>query len=332
MVLCGGLSNERDISLISGRQVYDALDTKKYNAYLIDVSSTGWKILDNKKSGTFFKKEKRSLSLVAPTSVKVKNICASADVAFLAFHGQFGEDGQVQALLDVMHIPYTGSSVLASALAMDKYRSTQLAEYVGLTVPKSILVFSTDMNIPSLYTQIKKVIGFPCFVKPNKSGSSVGGGVAGDIQELKQKLHDAFLHDNEVIVQERIIGRELTCAVFGNTGGDIVPFPPVEIQTQALFFDRQVKYDSNTIELCPAPLSKKETKQLQEYALVIHQALGCHGVTRSDFIYDTQGVFYYLETNTIPGLTQTSLAPKEAKAAGLSFKNYIDLQIKKALE
>lgn len=325
MVICGGLSNERDISLLSGRQVYQNLDTKKYNAYLVDVSQTGWKILDQSKAGNFLKEKKRTLSLVTFSGM-MKKIAESADVAFLALHGQFGEDGQIQALFDIVGIPYTGSGVLGSSLAMDKYRSTQLAEYVGLDVPKSLLVFKTDLT-PTLYTKIEKVLGFPCFVKPNRSGSSVGSGIATNKAILKEKLQDAFSHDSEVIIQERIVGRELTCAVFGNTGLTVTPFPPVEIKTDALFFDRNVKYDSKTIELCPAPLSKTQTKHIQEYASVIHQALGCNGVTRSDFILADSGIFYYLETNTIPGLTETSLAPKEARAYGLSFKEYIDLQI-----
>lgn len=326
MVICGGLSNERDISLVSGQQVYTSIDKNKYNAYLLDVSVKGWKILDQSKSGNFTSQQKRTLPIVVPTSAGIKKIWESADVAFLALHGNFGEDGQIQSLLNIARIPYTGSGILASSLAMDKYRSTQLAEYVGLDVPKSLLVFKTDLN-PTLYTKIEKVIGFPCFVKPNRSGSSMGSGIATDKAMLKEKLQDAFSHDSEVIIQERIIGREMTCAVFGDTGLTVTPFPPVEIKTDALFFDRNVKYDSKTVELCPAPLSKKETKHIQEYASVIHQALGCSGVTRSDFILADSGVFYYLETNTIPGLTETSLAPKEARAYGLSFKEYIDLQI-----
>ncbi len=158
----------------------------------------------------------------------------------------------------------------------------------------------------------------------------MGAGVAKNKQELETRLKDAFTHDTSVVVQEVITGRELTCAVMGNFGGEILPLPPVEIKIKKGFFDRQVKYSSETVELCPAPLTKGQTEKIQELAVEAHNALGCDGVTRSDFILKGS-TFYYLETNTIPGLTENSLAPKEAKAYGLSFPEYLDAQVLLAL-
>lgn len=232
-VLSGGVSNERDISLISGKQVSKNLNRKKYRVVSIEVPQ---KIED------FFNKH---------TLSKLKN----ADVAFIAMHGKFGEDGRLQALLETLKVPFTGSGVLASALAMDKFRTNATAKSVGLLVPNSVLVFKNDMRKFAVVAQrIKKECGFPCFVKPNQSGSSVGAGIAKTEDDLKKRLTDGFKHDSEVLVQQFVKGRELTCAVIGNTGSDVIAFPPVEIQAKSEFFDRKTKYDSKTLELCPAPI------------------------------------------------------------------------------
>ncbi len=304
-VLSGGFSNERDISLLSGAQVFKALDKEKYTVKHIDISKK--------------------------TLPKLPELLEGTDVCFIALHGTFGEDGHIQAVLNNLHIPYTGSGLMASALCMDKYRSMSIAQSVGLTIPQSVLL--TQMHLDS-FTETEKIIkkhfDYPVFVKPNNSGSSMGAGVAKNKQELETRLHDAFTHDMSVVVQEVIIGRELTCAAMGNFGHEIIPLPPVEIKIKKGFFDRQIKYSAETIELCPAPLTKAQTGKIGELALFAHDALGCDGVTRSDFILKGN-TFYYLETNTIPGLTENSLAPKEAKAFGMTFGEYLDAQVMLAL-
>ena len=305
-VLSGGFSNERDISLLSGAQVYKALDRKKYTVKHIDVSS-------------------KNLP-------KLGMLLKGVDVCFLALHGVFGEDGHIQAILDSMNIPYTGSGMAASALAMDKYKTMIVAESAGLIIPKSILIEKSFLsNFNEIEQIIKKEIKYPVFVKPNNSGSSVGAGLAKNKAELQKRLKDSSLHDSQILVQEIIKGRELTCAVIGNSGDTVQALPPVEIQIQKGFFDRKVKYATTTVEVCPAPLTKIQTQKIQDLALAAHHALGCDGVTRSDFLLKGN-TFYYLETNTIPGLTENSLAPKEAKAFGMSFPEYLDVQVTLALK
>jgi D-alanine-D-alanine ligase len=305
-VLSGGFSNERDISLLSGAEVFKALDKEKYTLKHIDISKK--------------------------TLPKLADLLAGTDVCFIALHGAFGEDGHIQAILNNLGIAYTGSGLMASALCMDKYRSMSVAESVGLTLPKTVLL--TQMHLDAfLETEkiIKKHFGYPVFVKPNNSGSSMGAGLAKNKVELEKRLKEAFSHDISVVVQEVISGRELTCAVVGNFGDELLPLPPVEIKIKKGFFDRAVKYDSQTVELCPAPLTKNQTEKIQELAVLAHDALGCDGVTRSDFLLKGN-TFYYLETNTIPGLTENSLAPKEAKASQMTFASYLDLQISLALK
>lgn len=305
-VLSGGFSNERDISLLSGAQVYKALDRKKYTVLHIDLSPK--------------------------TLPKLGALLEGVDVCFLALHGVFGEDGHIQAILDSMHIPYTGSSMATSALAMDKYKTMVIAESAGLTIPKSVLIEKSFLaHFSDIESIIKKEFGYPVFVKPNNSGSSVGAGLAKSKAELQKRLKDSSHHDSQILVQEIIKGRELTCAVMGNSSHEVVLLPPVEIQIQKGFFDRKVKYATTTVEICPAPLTTSQTQKIQELARTAHLALGCDGVTRSDFILKGN-TFYYLETNTIPGLTENSLAPKEAKAYGMSFSEYLDMQITLALK
>ncbi len=305
-VLSGGFSNERDISCLSGAQVFKALDTEKYILKHIDISKK--------------------------TLPKLADLLIGTDVCFIAMHGSFGEDGHIQAILASMNIPYTGSGVMASALCMDKYRSASIAESVGLIIPKSILLTRQHVDaFNETEKNIKHYFGYPVFVKPNTAGSSVGAGIARNTQEFKRRLYEVLEYDTTIIVQEMITGRELTCAVVGNTGDEIIALPPAEIIIKKGFFDREIKYDPQTVEICPAQLTKNQTKKIQEYAVEAHTALGCDGITRSDFILNGNR-FYYLETNTIPGLTENSLAPKEAKASGMTFASYLDLQISLALQ
>lgn len=331
IVITGGVSNERDISLMSGSQVSSHLDKKKYAVTSIDVSQNGWNIL-NQAKGSNKKVNRKQLVPIATSNVAITEKFKNTDVVFLALHGKLGEDGRMQSFFEMLGIPYTGSGVLASALAMDKARTQAVVSSLGICTIPSVLLFKKDLeNKQELIKKIKKTCGFPCFIKPNQSGSSVGAGIAKTVTELEKRLKDAFYHDSEVLVQKYIKGRELTCAVIGNSGDTVKALPPVEIRTTAEFFDREVKYSSETIELCPAPLTKAQTKKIGELAVMAHTALGCDGVTRSDFIL-SGSTFYYLETNTIPGLTENSLAPKEARAAGMSFAKYLDTQVMLALK
>ncbi len=310
-VLAGGPSNEREVSLKSAAQIIKALSKGRHSASLVEIPKKGewpsWKTLKG------------------------------FDVAFIAMHGKFGEDGRPQAFLELAGIPYTGSGVLASALGMDKVRTLEMAERNGICVPKQ-LVLDRALRGAKAYGKYESMIvhgiGIPCVVKPSRSGSSIGVAIVRERKALKKAIEGAFHEDDTVIVQQYIKGREITCGVMGNTGRTpVVPLPPVEIVAAGDFFDYRAKYiAAETREICPAPIGTKLTKEIQRLAVQAHEMLGCDGVTRSDFILVPDGKMYFLEINTIPGLTEASLLPKEAAVYGMEFGDFLEFQISLALE
>lgn len=319
-VVSGGLSSEREVSLRSGAQVRAAL-AGRFAVSDIRIEPDGEWI---RAGGTGYRK----LSIAGSRSDLRK-----FDVLFLALHGKYGEDGRVQALLDLAGVPYTGSGVLASALAMNKRRTMELLA-PDLRIPRWIALESlpAKSGFAKLHRSVARGVGYPCVVKPNEAGSSVGIAIAENAEGLRKALRVALREDSVALIQELIRGRELTCGVMGNTGQTILEaLPPVEIRTGRKFFDYDAKYSApDTEEICPAPLTKQEAGRLAELAKLAHTKLGCDGLTRSDFIL-SRDVFYFLETNTIPGLTETSLCPKEAQAAGIPFPEFLARQIRLAL-
>ena len=312
-VLAGGFSNERQISLLTGKQIVQALPKEKYQAVLIEIS----------------KDEKKAI----PELIK-KLSRQKMDVAFIGLHGRFGEDGKIQAILDVLQIPYTGSGVLASALGMDKVKCMEVLEKNKILLPKFITFINPKINFSKVDEKIKKTFGYPCVVKPNESGSSVGVTIVKNSKQLMPAIKKAFQEDKIVIAQKYIQGRELSAGVMGNSNQErILTFPVIEIVTPgAEFFDYKQKYFSQTVrEICPTNIPQKIENKIRETAKKIHQILGCDGLTRSDFILTKDNKFYFLEINTLPGQTQTSLCPKEAKAAGIAFPDFLDQQIQLAL-
>jgi D-alanine-D-alanine ligase len=257
------------------------------------------------------------------------------DVAFVGMHGRFGEDGKVQALLEIIGIPYTGSGVLASALGMNKMRTLEIVSKYGIKTPQFIALRSmpTKKNFATLRQRIERSIGYPCVVKPNESGSSIGISIVHKKDDLFGAIKMAFQEDVIVLIEEYIKGKEFTCAVMGNTGqSTLVALPPVEIVPPREFFDYQAKYSSReTKEICPARLTKSQIKKIEMLAENVHTIIGCDGLSRSDFILTTRGEFYFLEINTIPGLTEASLAPKAATAHGMPFPKFLDAQIQLAM-
>ncbi|MDD5437683.1 MAG: D-alanine--D-alanine ligase [Patescibacteria group bacterium] len=305
-ILCGGISNERDISLKSGQQVLSNLNKEKYEPSVVEVSNNSrW--IDALTRGDF-------------------------EVAFLALHGRYGEDGRVQALLELISIPYTGSGVLASALCMDKAKTHHYLSGFGILSPKFFEIRKADRDPEKIKRIIDESIHYPCVVKPNESGSSVGITIVKNQDELSTALDKAFNEDKTALIQELIKGTEVTCGVLGNSNqGKIEALPPVEIIADGEFFDYNAKYDSpKTQEICPARIDDDLTKQVQDLAVKIHSLLGCDGLSRSDFIL-SDGQSYFLETNTIPGLTAQSLCPKEAAAAGMGYPEFLDRIMELAL-
>lgn len=321
-VLCGGISSERDVSLRSGAQVLKHLPAS-YHPQLIEISGDGRWLLSEKT---------KKLQKVGSKHQNDVAVAQGFNLVFIALHGKFGEDGRIQALLELSGIPYTGSGVLASALAMDKLKTQKLLETAGICSPKTLLV-SRGTPLKEIIRDVRKQIGFPCVVKPNESGSSIGVSIVEKPSQLEAALKSAFREDERLLVQERIVGKELTCGVMGNSGGTgLIAMPPVEIIPDGTFFDYTAKYASKqTKELCPAPIGIRRTTEVLNLAKRVHEYLGCDGLTRSDFILTKNGTWYFLEINTIPGLTEQSLCPKEAKAMGLSFSAFLEKQVTLAL-
>ncbi|MBI4682155.1 MAG: D-alanine--D-alanine ligase [Nitrospirae bacterium] len=309
-VLMGGLSAERDISIRSGLAVYQALQELGYNAVLIDA---GRDITD------VIKKE------------KVK-------FAFLALHGGTGENGAIQGLLDVIGIPYTGSGVLASALAMDKEVSKKIFSYHGLSVAPFVVVERSTFNVKrstkkseirNPKSEIKIDFPLPWVVKPCTEGSSIGVSIVKEESSLNACLEKAFSFGQRTIVEKFIKGKELHIGVLGDRalGG-------VEVRPSLEFYNYEAKYTSGLTEyIIPPEIDEAAYENTKSMALKAHQALGCAGAARVDFIVEeNSNTPYVLEVNTLPGMTTTSLLPKIAKAAGLDFKALIEEMVRLAVK
>lgn len=332
----GGRSSEHEVSLISGREVVNDLNTSKYNIFPIVISRRGdkWMLTSkdslklmndpiknrnvNKEVKLVKKEEFNSL-----TAIQIK-----PDVVFIAMHGPFGEDGTVQGMLEIAGIKYTGSGVLASALGMDKLMFRKIMEREKLPFPKYIALKRKDS-----LSDVKRSVGKPpYFVKPNDQGSSVGVSIANNSVDLKKSLKIAWKYSNTALVDEYIKGIEITCGVLGNDKPFALPLVEI-IPKRSAFFDYESKYtESGSDEIVPARISNKLSKKVQSIAIRVHSVLGCRGFSRVDFILKNKVDPYILEINTIPGLTPMSLLPKAAKAYGLSYSKLLDKIISYALE
>ena len=295
-VLMGGRSAEREVSLKSGTAVYNSLRSLKFNVVAIDAGEDLCAVL---------KKQK-------------------IEIAFIALHGGHGENGAVQGMLEIMGIPYTGSGILASALAMDKEATKKIFYYHNVPMPAFKIVQSSKFKVLSskkdakLRTpNIELGTGFPLpwVIKPATEGSSVGVEIVKDLSGLKAALKRAFTYGEKVIVEEYIKGQEVQIGILNNKtlGG-------VEVKPSLEFYNYEAKYTAGLTEyIFPPQLRKKVYDKAKDKALEAHKALGCNGATRVDLIIDAQGNPFVLEVNTIPGMTETSLLPKIAKNAGIGF-------------
>lgn len=301
-LLAGGKSGERDVSLKGAAEVAKALDPGKYEVKRYDP---------------------------ATDLAKLAAEADSIDAAFILLHGPFGEDGTVQGFLDLLAIPYQGSGVLGSAIAMDKNLSKILYRNAGLKVPEWHMASEEDIDNPS---KILGQLGLPLVIKPASQGSSLGMTIARSEDDIAEGLKKAFAIDRQVMVEEFIAGREITGGVIGNE--ELTALPLVEIipGEQYEFFDYEAKYQPGASkEICPADLEDAITIRAQNYALTAHKALQLRGYSRTDMIVSGDDI-YVLETNTIPGMTPTSLLPQGAAAAGLDFPALLDRLIELALE
>ncbi len=326
VVLAGGTSTEREISIVSGTKVCEALRSKGHRAILIDVFC-GDERIGSDINGAFtkeydvdeaasyirsfdgkIKEMKKRSSFFGPNVLKV---CMAADTVFMALHGANGEDGKIQASFELMGIPYTGSSYLGSALAMDKDLTKQLFRENGVPTPRGTVI----RNSRHILSSEENGVGLPCVVKPACGGSSVGVSIARTEAEYKQAVKSALEYENVLIVEQYISGREFSCGIV-----DGEAYPVIEIAPLEGFYDYTNKYKAgSTVETCPANISKKLTEKIQKASLMAYHTLHLNSYGRIDVMMDEEENVYCLEANTLPGMTPTSLLPQEAAALGIDF-------------
>ena len=333
VVLCGGLSSERHVSLVSGSSICKALRSRGHQAVLVDMflGLENWdgdlkEIFDApdgligsaaiEESAPDLEAVRAGRKDQSPSlfGKDVLAVCAMADVVFLGLHGACGEDGRVQATFDLLGIPYTGAGYLGSGMAMDKALTKYAMERCGVpTAPWRDIVSYTEADIPRLVEELE----VPCAVKIVNGGSSIGVALPDTKEELEAALREMLRYGDHVIVEKKIKGRELTVGVLGDQY-----LPAVEIIPQtAGYFDYVAKYqDGGSLEICPAHIDDKLWQEVGEYALRLHKTLGLSVYSRTDFILDEEGHPWCLEVNTLPGMTPASLLPKEAAAAGLAYE------------
>jgi D-alanine-D-alanine ligase len=351
VVLAGGISPERDVSLNSGKMIYNALKNKGHQVLLLDVY-LGYQMpgggaadrhslfaeeIDWVAGITAIGSESPDLSEIKarrPDGDKnffgpnVIALCQAADITFIALHGESGENGKIQACFDLMGITYTGADYLGSALAMDKVLAKELFQYHGLVTPAGVAIHkdsqSDKRTVPLTATS---PISYPCIVKASGGGSSVGVKIANNDEEYAEALAEAYRYDEIALVETYIRGREFSVGVLGGKA-----LPVIEIAPKQGFFDYKNKYQPGaTVETCPALLAPEKTLEMQQIAEKVFKILRLSNFARMDFMMDEQEKIYCLEANTVPGMAPTSLLPQEAAAAGIDFGSLCEKIIEAAL-
>ena len=334
-IICGGLSSEHEISCISAGGVLKGLDSSKFNAILLGITKTGkWVLLPNDyaleiSAGKLPTVDENAPAVVADVhGFSVNGKTLEIDVVFPVLHGPYGEDGTIQGMLEIANLPYVGSGVLASAVAMDKSFAKPIFAAAGIDVADGIVVTSRDKQIAI------DDLAYPVFVKPARGGSSRGTHKVKSVDGLNAALKDAFLYDHKVMIEQAINGREIECAVLESNGvvtasvvGEII------IDSKFEFYDFEAKYlDGATTVKIPADIPQDAGDEIREKAVQAFKALGCSGLARCDFFYTDKGEVIINEINTMPGFTGTSMYPKLMAASGVDYKSLISELIETALK
>ncbi|MCF8368022.1 MAG: D-alanine--D-alanine ligase [Bacteroidales bacterium] len=317
-VVSGGYSGEYEISIQSGEVVDKYLDKEKYNVYPIIISKEEW--MHDCKHNNTYEIDKNDFSIPMFTE-KI-----TFDCVFIAIHGTPGEDGRLQGYFDMIGLPYTGCNHATSALTFNKHFCKNVVKNLKVKTAASVCLFKNQEN-PEAFLQHLK---YPLFVKPNNGGSSVGMSKINEKSELPDALAKAFKEDEEILVEEFIKGREITCGVL-KYSNEIITLPVTEIISKKDWFDYEAKYDPSLAdEIVPAQIPEEVYKECQEISGDLYRQLSCAGIVRFDYIFNENGI-YFLEVNTVPGLTEASIVPKMAKVHGLSLQELFGIMVEEAL-
>lgn len=318
-VAMGGYSSEFEISLNSGGVVCNAIDKNKYEVYPIHILEEGWYFVA--KNGTKHPVNRADFSFDNGTEI------IKPDAVFNTIHGTPGEDGYLQAYWELLKIPHTSTDYYQAALSFNKRDCLSVLKNFGVRAANSYYVNEgTEINLE----EIVKKTGLPCFVKPNRSGSSFGVSKVHEMEELMPAIETAFKEDSEIIIETALVGVEVSVGVYNN-GEEIIALPVTEIVSENDFFDYEAKYLGKSQEITPARISEQETEMVKKEAVRIYRLLNMKGITRSEFIIEN-GKPYFLEINTNPGLSAESIVPKQAREAGMTLTQFFDILIQNVLK
>ncbi|HEX2963787.1 MAG TPA: D-alanine--D-alanine ligase [Ignavibacteriales bacterium] len=324
-LLLGGTSPEREVSKRSGKSIYKALKDSGYNVKAIDPAYG----LNQPEDPELLFEEKDFAEISNRNCITAINspLLDGVDLVFLALHGRWGEDGTIQSLLELRGVKYTGSGVLASSLAMDKSMTKIMFQHYGVMTPKWFVVTPGDYDEAVAKDKVNKVLGYPCVIKPNEGGSTIGLTICNNENEIDAAVKLALKYSESAVVEEFIPGREVTVTVL-----EKMALPVLEIKPKHDLYDYECKYTHGMTEyIVPAQLPEEVAGSLQEQAIMAFKAVGCKSYSRFDFRLTEDNRMYCLEVNTLPGMTDTSLVPKMAKAMGMSFNELLERIIKLSL-
>ncbi|MCD4735866.1 MAG: D-alanine--D-alanine ligase [Bacteroidales bacterium] len=317
-IIFGGYSGEYKISVQSADVVAKYLQKTNYNVYKVLISNEGWYLIGE--NGQKFAVDKTDFS------IKNNEITIQFDAVFIAIHGTPGEDGKLQGYFDMINLPYTSCNHASSAITFNKYFCKQIVKSIGIQTAESVIVYTDDKNNPDRISGLN----YPLFIKPNNGGSSVGMSKISDRSQVENAIELAFREDDEIIVEEFVKGREITCAVM-KYNKEIIVFPITEIISKKDFFDYEAKYDPSLAEeIVPARIPEDIAEKCRQTSVKLYNELNCSGVIRCDYIFNEDGL-YFLEINTIPGMTESSILPKMAKAYGFTPEKLFKMLVEEAL-
>lgn len=316
-ILAGGNSSESEISIKSASQIIKNIDTTKYNPYLVAIKELDWKVIVGEVRSDIDKND---------FSFMLQNEKIKFDCIFIAIHGTPGEDGLLQAYFDLLKIPYTSCDSICSTITFDKWTCNNFLKNFDINIAKSWLCNSkTDIK------ELEKKINYPCFVKPSRGGSSFGVSKVKKAEELQNAINKAKEECESILIEEFIDGTEITCGIFKGKDKEII-FSITEIVSKNEFFDYEAKYiTGKSEEITPARISKEMENICKETTSQIYDLLNCKGIVRVDYIISKKNALYFLEINTIPGMTEQSIIPKQAKEYGIELKELYSMMIEEAV-